>query len=180
MTAADGRPRRLFFALWPDDATRDRLRHSIRSIARHSGGQPVPTRNLHVTLAFLGNVPAERFDAVVQAANGARLEPLTLALDRFGYFPAPRVLWIGPAETPESLRGLVRDLWSALARVGLSPDFKPFHAHMTIARKVQTPPELSSPSPVHWLIEGFALVESETDPHGSRYQVVATFGHKST
>lgn len=140
----------------------------------------MPTRNLHVTLAFLGNVPAERFDAVVQAAGGLQLVPLTLTLDRFGYFPAPRVLWIGPAETPEPLRGLVRDLWSALARVGLSPDFKPFHAHMTIARKVQTPPELPAPSPVHWLIDDFSLVESETDPRGSRYQVVATCGRKST
>ena len=171
--------RRLFFALWPDEATRESLRRATRAAVRHCGGKPVAPGQYHITLAFLGNVPDEHFDALVGAAARVSVEPMTLTLLRFGYFPAPQVLWIGPAETPERLRTLNRDLWAAMARAGLraglTPDPKPLHAHVTLARKVGVEHELSPPRPVAWHVDGFALVESDTDPEGATYKVVASF-----
>lgn len=175
MTAAAVRLRRLFFALWPDDATREALRRATRAVVRRCGGRPVSPDNYHITLAFLGNVADEHFDAIVTAAHGVPLDPLALTLERYGYYPVPQVLWIGPAETPEDLRRLSRGLWSAMAPAGLAPDPRPFHAHLTLARKVSTEPELVPPRPLAWPVDGFALVESETDPRGARYKVVATF-----
>ena len=101
MIASAVRLRRLFFALWPDEATREALRRATRTVLRHCGGKPVRPENFHITLAFLGNVPDEQLDAVLGAASGISLEPLTLTLDRFGYFPVPQVLWLGPAQTPD-------------------------------------------------------------------------------
>lgn len=167
--------RRLFFALWPDDATREALRRSTSDVLRHCGGKPVRLESVHITLAFLGNVPGEQFDAVVGAARRVASEPLTLILDRFGYFPAPQVLWLGPAQAPGGLRVLTRDLRAAVAAAGVAPDPKPFHPHLTLARKVRTEPKLTPPKPVEWAVGGFVLVESETDPEGARYTVVASF-----
>jgi 2'-5' RNA ligase len=176
MTAAAVRLRRLFFALWPADATREALRRETRTVVRHCGGKPVTPANYHLTLAFLGNVPDERLPAIMAAARALEVPAFDLTLDRYGTFEAAQVLWIGPAEAPAPLRLLAGEIGHLMAEVAELPtDLRPFHPHVTLARKVRNPPELKPPRPVTWPVDGFALVESETDPAGARYQVIATF-----
>lgn len=164
--------RRLFFALWPDDATRKALRRSTRALVRHCGGRPVPPENFHLTLAFLGNVPGEQCEAVRLAAGACCLEPLTLQLDSAGYFPGARVLWIGPQETPAALAWLAAGLWQALRPLGLQSGPQAFLAHLTLARKVASPPAVPALRAVAWPVDGFALVESRTGASGARYEVL--------
>jgi 2'-5' RNA ligase len=172
---APARTRRLFFALWQDEATRAALHRSTRAMARHSGGKPVPPENFHLTLAFLGSVPEARCPDVLAAGAQLSLPQLTLLLDRFGYFQAPQVLWIGPSVDTEELRAFVGRLWQQLAAAHAPADVRPFHPHVSIARKVSAPPQLAPPRPVSWAVSRFALVESETHPAGARYRVVAEF-----
>lgn len=175
MNASAVRLRRLFFGLWPDPATRDALRRATRALVRHCGGKPVPAENFHLTMAFLGDVPDEQVEGIRSAAAGCRLEPLTLCLERIGHFSVPQVLWIGPSETPEPLVRLASDLWRALAPVGLRPQARPFHAHITLARKVVEIPEMTAVRPVQWPVTGFSLLESQTTATGVRYRSVAEF-----
>jgi RNA 2',3'-cyclic 3'-phosphodiesterase len=64
--------RRLFFALWPDQAMREALAaatdDALRAV-RAVHGLPVPIANLHVTLAFLGSVPEASLARVVDLAQ---------------------------------------------------------------------------------------------------------------
>jgi 2'-5' RNA ligase len=176
MTAAAVRLRRLFFALWPADATREALRRETRTVVRHCGGKPVTPENYHVTLAFLGNVPDERLNAITTAAGALAVPAFDLTLDRYGWFDAAQVLWLGCADAPTPLRGLAAELRHLMAEIAELPtDLRPFHPHLTLARKVRNPPELKPPRPVGWAVDGFVLVESETEPDGARYQVIATF-----
>src|SRR5579883_616458 len=70
--SAPGAPtRRLFFALWPDEAMREAMVQAIREPVRASGGRPVHAGNLHVTLAFLGAVPERRLTELAEAARAA-------------------------------------------------------------------------------------------------------------
>jgi RNA 2',3'-cyclic 3'-phosphodiesterase len=167
--------RRLFFALWPDEATRMAVHRSTRALVRHSGGRPVPPENYHLTLAFLGNVPEEQCDVVRAAANACPLQPLTLRLDTPGYFPGARVLWIGPRETPEALAQLAAGLSRAMLALGLHPETQAFNAHLTLARKVALAPGLPVLRGIDWPVSGFALVESRTTPGGVRYEVLAWY-----
>ena len=50
--------RRLFFALWATAEERRALSAAAAAAVGTSGGRAVPEENLHVTLAFLGQVPA--------------------------------------------------------------------------------------------------------------------------
>jgi 2'-5' RNA ligase len=176
VNASAVRLRRLFFALWPDETTREALRRATRAVVRHCGGKPVPPHNYHLTLAFLGNVPEEQFEAVCGAARGVSFEPVTLTLDQIGHFPAPQVLWIAPSRVPEPLPQLAADLARAMTTAGAPPDIRAFHPHLTLARKVQSPPESLRPGrTVEWWVEGFALADSVTHPNGARYRVVAEF-----
>ena len=45
--------RRLFFALWPDEATRERMAALLKAL-RGARGRAVKAEKLHVTLAFIG------------------------------------------------------------------------------------------------------------------------------
>src|SRR5690606_6154262 len=50
------RRKRIFFALWPDDETRDAISRATSRVVSLSGGRATAKRNLHITVAFLGAV----------------------------------------------------------------------------------------------------------------------------
>ena len=170
----DPRPprRRVFFALWPDDDTRQALSRATRGAVRQCGGKPTPIENLHVTLAFLGPITAGDL-ANVEALTPPAAEPFELVLDRLGFWQRSNVLWIGPADVPEALISLERKLWDRLVDLGFSRERRPYVPHVTLARKAQA--ARGAVSPVPWCIEGIALVESKTGPRNSRYSVLKTW-----
>lgn len=176
MSAAAVHLRRLFFALWPDEATRKALHRETRAMVRHCGGKPAPVEGLHLTLLFMGNVPDERLEAVTGAARALSCPRFDLTLDRYGWFDAAQVLWIGCGEPPEPLRQLAGELGHLMTEiVGLHAGLRVFHPHVTLARKVRNPPDFKPPRPVSWPVEGFALLESVTAPEGARYQLLTEF-----
>jgi 2'-5' RNA ligase len=166
--------RRLFFALWPSDAIRAALTDACRPALHACAGRVVPARHYHVTLAFLGNQPAHQVEqlATMAAVTSPEFE---LVLDRFGHWLGSHVLWIGPHQCPAGLATLVMQIRVALDELGVSFDSHDFKAHLTLARKVRALPELEGPTPVHWPVSSFVLVESVTTPAGPGYQVVREF-----
>ncbi|MEU9506971.1 RNA 2',3'-cyclic phosphodiesterase [Micromonospora sp. NPDC048170] len=140
---------RLFVAIYPPSEVVAHLGVQVarlRAGARAAAGIDVrlaDPADAHVTLAFLGDVEAERLVAVQSA--------LGLAADRFrdGRPAAPRlrlagggrfgqdrstVLWVdlrGEVESVETLAQLIR---SRLRHADLSYDERPFRPHLTVAR----------------------------------------------
>lgn len=166
---------RLFFALWPSDEVRQAIKHNCKSLLRHTGGRPVAVENWHITLAFLGSVDAAQRQCVEQVAEAIHLPGFELALDHDGYFPRPRVLWLGARETPEVLKELANTLVKGCGDCGLSLDKRPFKAHLTLKRKVNQAPPSNEIKPIAWPVESFALVRSKTLPEGVQYEVVRTW-----
>jgi 2'-5' RNA ligase len=167
--------RRLFFALWPDDGLRIELQRAVRTAVRRAGGRPVPPGSYHLTLAFLGNVPAARVEEIGAASAGVGMPAVVLSLDRFGWFEGPQVFWLGCSEPPPSLAELARALWNAVEPLGLTREKQAFHPHVSLCRKVMRMPDVRPPSPVSWRALDFALVESVTKASGAEYQVLARF-----
>lgn len=177
--------RRLFFALWPEDAQRTALVQATGKVVRHCGGRPVPAASLHVTLAFLGAVPESRItllDSVAQRAAAAfagQTLPLALTLSTFAYWAKPQLLVVLEREAsdaaPQSgVATLAGILTSATAAAGFSPDLKPFRAHVTVARKVTHPPRANTLHEVAWTFCGFGLIESRTLASGPVYSVIGS------
>src|SRR5690606_12351292 len=77
--------RRVFFALWPDDATRGAIERACRQAVRRSGGRPTAKRNLHVTVAFLGMLEPDALE-LAAAVPPIGIGPFEIELDRLGYF----------------------------------------------------------------------------------------------
>jgi RNA 2',3'-cyclic 3'-phosphodiesterase len=181
------RTRRLFFALWPDEALRAALAHATRKAVRHSGGRPVAEHNLHATLLFLGSVVESRVSEVAEI--GARVARETLVsrdslasgfvFDRVELFQKAHVL---VATTSASSGGghlvanaLVEGLQRETGLAGFAPDLKPFRAHVTLARKVAFLKTVLQMQPVEWRFDTFALVESRTDADGPVYTVLQSY-----
>jgi RNA 2',3'-cyclic 3'-phosphodiesterase len=163
---------RLFLALWPDDA----LRHRIAAVAaacRVSGGRAVPRANWHITLAFLGSLDVERRRSVERVADAMRVPAFELWLDRLGFWPRPGgILWLGASQPPEALVRLAARLGEGISSSGIEIDRRPFHAHLTLMRRVERAVRLDPPTPLCWPVADFVLCESVTDPGGARYRVL--------
>lgn len=134
-------------------------------------GRRVPAHNLHLTLRFLGNVPAEQVAEVEAAASAVRAPAFELVLDRFGWFPAARVLWLGGA-APEAGVRLVDALDEALAPLALGYDRRAWVPHVTVFRKVTDGRRRPQFTPLHWRVRRFVLVESLP---GAPYQLLRSW-----
>lgn len=98
----------------------------------------VRPENLHLTLKFIGEVPAERLNDIANAVERAIIgcTPFTFDISGSGAFPVrgtPRVLWIGvTANRP--LSRLHTNLEKELAEIGIPREAKDFHPHLTVGR----------------------------------------------
>jgi 2'-5' RNA ligase len=165
---------RLFFALWPGEAERAalvRLQHGLPL----RGGRVTHPEDLHITLAFLGEVLPERRACYEAAAQDVRAAPFDLGLTRVGYWPRPRILWCGPHAEPAQLLALVQTLTDALRPCGFPGEGRPYAAHLTLARKVAAYDGRASPAAadwrLDWTIAGFVLAASREGPP-PRYRVL--------
>ncbi|MCO6440972.1 MAG: RNA 2',3'-cyclic phosphodiesterase [Nitrococcus mobilis] len=166
---SDGGTQRLFLALWPDET----VRCAVAGLAREliPDGRLVPPENLHVTLAFLGDVPGEAMPRV--RAVGANLlgSGFALELDWIGCWPRPRISWIAPSYTPALLVQLHCELRRALRKAGFPAPARRFAPHMTLARR-SAPHAFHNVTPVVWSIERIALVRSHLEQTGARYEIL--------
>lgn len=165
---------RLFFALWPADRVRDALAAAAAPLLEACRGRRVAKRNYHLTLAFLGGVPAGRLDDLRAASTTVRAAPFTMTLDCHGHWPGPRVAWLGCRQPPAAAEALARALWAALEPLGFRPDPRPFRPHLTVLRGCHRCDWAGPVAPVDWPVDDFVLVKSESDNSfpGPRYEVL--------
>jgi 2'-5' RNA ligase len=154
---------RLFFALWPGEEVRARLARWSRELRASCGGRPVPAQRLHMTLAFLGSLEAERIAEAERAASEVVARAMSLVLDQPGYWKHNRIVWAGASAPPPALEGLVLELRGALARSRIAFDPKPFAAHVTLLRDARKPRAMPVLEPIRWEVEGFALLRSQLE-----------------
>jgi RNA 2',3'-cyclic 3'-phosphodiesterase len=175
---------RLFFALWPCAAEQQAMAQASAACVAGSGGRPIPSGNLHVTLAFLGNVETARLPQLraavhgLAAADSARPGPLRLQFQSLEHWARPQILCVtANAATPDwcGAFALATGIKQAILAAGFAPDLKPFRAHVTVARKVARAPPSQPMTRVTWNFDAFALVASTTAAAGSAYSVLESY-----
>lgn len=162
---------RLFFALWPDDATCEALDRVGEELHGRWRGRRMHADTLHITLAFLGSTPAQQLDALVACADAVQAETFDLVLDQAGYWRHNRIGWLGASRVPQQYFQLVGALNLALAAAGFPVDTRPPVPHVTLLRN-SAGGETPSSEPVHWQVRDFALVKSRTDSERAHYDVI--------
>lgn len=161
---------RLFYALWPDDATRTALMRLQTGLP----GRKIPYDDLHVTLAFLGAQSVTTLTLLKEILDGLQTSAPMLTLDRVSYFKKNRIVWAGMHAVPHALLMLQRDLVSELEEKRVSFDRQlDFTPHVTLARDALAPSDAAF-TPIVWQADEMALVESVTGAEGAHYRVLAS------
>ena len=160
---------RLFYALWPDAATREALA-ALQAPVR---GRKVPAANLHLTLAFLGRQPRASLPLLDSLLDKLPEPGLALAIDSYGYFSKPRIAWAGPSSMPDPLLWMYNALMNALdeAQVGFK-SVGSFRPHVTLARDADRVENAAAPG-ISWPVHTVALVESIPVEGGVHYRPLA-------
>ena len=162
--------RTLFFALWPDDRQRDRLRDVINVVAKTVEGKPVERRNWHVTLAYVGQFPEDSIGELRESARRIQVEPFKLSFNRLEYWPRPKIAALMSPTVPAELQTLVSKLNEVLVDIGVMPDDRTYRPHITVVRGARpfSTERLAHRAATQW--SRFELIESVAGPGGVRYR----------
>lgn len=152
--------------------------------------RPVPARvtwvraeNLHLTLRFLGDISSDQ-----SATLAARIQPELAPLSSFdatlrgvGVFPHPRrpsVIWTGFESANNDVAAIQPIIEQAASAIGLTPETRPFVAHVTLGRvrresqKGSVFSALESVNPFAtdaFTVDAVSLFSSELTPQGAHY-----------
>jgi 2'-5' RNA ligase len=144
---------------------------------------------MHLTLAFLGNVPDQIQETLSEKLQAISWKPFFLPLLGLGTFPSkgwPKIIWIGVGTAHPHLFQLHKRVQEAILATGLEPDLRSFHPHVTLARCREVSPQTIRPflkshadfdaGMIH--VESFRLNSSQLTPAGSVYttELVAVSG----
>lgn len=160
----------VFFALWPDNRQRDRLRDVINSVARTVEGRAVDRREWHVTLVYVGDVPDEQIPDLLERAGRIPVEPFHLSFDKLEFWARPRIACIVAPTIPAELQSLISALHSIVQDFGVIPNDRTYRPHITVARNARTfaTERLAQRATTEW--SGFELMESISVPGGTTYR----------
>lgn len=171
---------RLFVAIRPPAAIRTILRdamHGVRGVRWQNDDQ------LHLTLRFIGEVDRHQANDVAAVLGGIHHLAFPIALSGVGRFErrGQGALWAGVAPH-DQLRQLHKKIDQACIRVGIEPESRAYHPHITLARFsrgsgpidgfVEASGGLASPP---FMVDGFVLFESHLKSDGALYSVAARY-----
>ncbi len=184
---------RLFFALDLDDSARAAAERVSASLAGRTARLGASIRwvrpaGLHLTLAFIGDVPDDRGDALgILCAAPFPRSAFGLSLSVPGVFPpsgAPRVIWMGPGRGGERVADVSRLLWRRLEDAGYGPGPIRFAPHVTLgrvrragagaARRLRGLLAGTELPEIAWTADRVSLYESRPGSGGSTYHRLAT------
>lgn len=168
---------RVFIALWPTAATAEAIASATAQFVGKSRGRAIHPADLHMTLAFLGELSPAQLDAAASVLRASTQAAFALRLDRLGCFRRARILWLAPHEPPVDLIELYERVWDRLASHGFTREERPFKAHITLARRSRPVRSRALASPIDWHVDSIVLATSRPDATGPpRYQALATQG----
>ena len=159
---------RLFVAVSLSDEVRKTLAKTQEYLQRHGvRGRYVPAENLHMTLAFIGEVPEA--EPVLEAIDAVPFEAFPITLDGVGVF-GNGMLWAG-IRPSEPLEQLVKRLRRGLAEAEIPFDRQGFRPHITLIRSFETEkglPEIRVPGST-MTVDRMTLFRSDRGKNGMIY-----------
>ena len=181
---------RLFIAVELPDEVQQELAGVQKQLQTAPAVRWTKPHQIHLTLQFLGNTPAEQVAPLSQALQETvgTVAGFNLLLAKIGAFPnahRARIIWAGIATGKESLQQLYQAVINATQSLGFEPEKRAFKPHLTIGRvqKWATPRDLSGiaktlrqtevGSIAAFPVNQIALIKSELKPSGPVYTPLA-------
>ena len=137
-------------------------------------------------MRFIGETDEPTKQRIVNTLRSVSIPPFSISIKGAGFFPPrkePRILWLGVSSCEELLR-LQAKIERMLVSLGISPEDRKFHPHITIARLNGSPHEkiaqyLTSNSLLSteiFTVTEYHLYESYLRKEGALHVREATYG----
>jgi RNA 2',3'-cyclic 3'-phosphodiesterase len=172
---------RLFVGIRPPEPIRDLLLDAMDDSADFRWQSD---EQLHITLRFVGEVESHAAEDLASELARLRCPAFDSTIAGVGRFDHTNsgVLWAG-VEPKEPLAALAAKIDRACTVIGIQPERRAFHPHVTLARWsgrrsreavafVEQRRTLRSPP---FRVTEFLLFESQLSRHGAHYEVVASY-----
>ncbi len=148
---------RLFIAIQLTDELQAALTETMHQCKKAGvKGSYAPKQNLHLTLAFLGEVKDAQ--PVRDLMNRFTFKPFKLALSGTGAFGD--IVWAG-VKGNQGLAAAVKDLRAALDAAGIDYDRKKFTPHITLIRRAAGRWQGVSAPKGEMMVKSISLLKSE-------------------
>jgi 2'-5' RNA ligase len=166
------------------------VQQTLRSKGIEDQVRWVKAEGMHLTLKFLGNVPADRIKELSPALTkgSERARQFRIGFRGLGCFPSlsrPNVIWVGIQGETEALVALQQGIEEHLSLLGYPPENRGYAPHLTLGR-VRRNVGASQRRWLGGLIEGLevgflgempvrevSLMRSDLSPSGARYSRLA-------
>jgi 2'-5' RNA ligase len=183
---------RLFVALEIPEVVRENLAALRRNFPESpSTLRWVRPENFHVTLKFIGSVPAEKLEAIIDALRRVRTDK-SVKLDFIGHGGTAAGVYWAAIEPCPALEKLAADIDRCLEPLGIAKGNRAFHPHVTVARFkdrgiLKKTNDLTHENAIHgdgrylkcefgsMTPTEFHLIESKTLPTGPIYSKLHSF-----
>lgn len=119
-------------------------------------GSYVPKQNLHLTLAFIGEVDSAA--DVKEALKAVSFKPFRLAFTDLGNFGD--LVWVG-VKGNQGLSSAAKSVREALDKAGIDYDRKKFAPHITLIRKVSGQWQQAPAPKGDMMVKKISLMKSE-------------------
>lgn len=127
-------PKRLFVAIDLPDSTRELL----AALDPHIPGvRWIQPDQMHLTLGFFGDVRDDVELRLREKLAAVEFGAFFLPINSIGVFSskdAPKIIWIGVGKAHPHLFQIHKRVQEAALAVGIEPELRPWHPHITIAR----------------------------------------------
>ena len=185
---------RLFVAIPIPEPVRvemTRIQRALQSLAPPRAIVWARPEQFHLTLRFLGDIPAVRLEKMRAAVGAvcANFRPLPLRAAGVGFFPnarSPRVVWVGIQDEGNRLIDLQKQIEAAVQPFTTERGAANFTGHATLGRvkklKRADAGKLAARAQAigdrrfgDWMAREIEIVQSELSPAGARHGLLAAF-----
>jgi RNA 2',3'-cyclic 3'-phosphodiesterase len=148
---------------------------------------PITENNLHITLAFLGEVTMSQQLAFTQYCDEkfystsseyftrlANNSSFDLSMDLLQLFDKPKVLYLGFNVFPDTLISLADTLSKKAIEQGLFQEDRNYCPHVSIARKIKKLPTIQALN-IPLNVTSFSLYNSQSSVQGVSYSKLNTW-----
>jgi 2'-5' RNA ligase len=181
---------RVFCAIELPADVRARAAARVDFLRRAFASAPVGwerAEKMHLTLKFLGEIPASRIEDLARAVQRAADQTKTfeLVVEGVGAFPprgAARVLWLGVRDEAGELARLQERIEDECAAENFPREQRAFRPHLTLAR-LRRPNEAAALAALHkrtnftpaiFQVSEAVIMQSRLQAGGSRYVKLVT------
>ena len=132
---------RVFVAMEVPEEVKGKIREFVAKMERECAGTRgarwARVEGIHVTLKFIGEIPAEKVERIKKELEGVRsAAAVEMNFRGVGFCPNakhPRVFWAGIEASP-NLTELAAEIETRMERLGIPREGRAFRPHLTLAR----------------------------------------------